>query len=70
MKIPICNICNIPLRIRDGYVGFRCMCDEDIRIIPYEYISKCKQIKILDKNDEISELFISSFLTMSKKCVI
>jgi hypothetical protein len=30
-----CKICNTPVNIKNGKIYMRCMCDEEIRIIPY-----------------------------------
>ena len=68
MKIPICISCQIPLKIKNGFARFRCMCDEDIRMIPLEYLGKHSDIKYLDIN-EAKELFLHSFLTTSQNLV-
>ena len=48
MKNIICIICNTPLKIRGKYACFKCMCDEDIRIIPLEDIEYYPQIHLLN----------------------
>lgn len=68
MKIPICISCKTPLKIREGYARFRCMCDEDVRIIPIKCIGEHAHIKHLDIN-EASDFFIERFLTTSQNLV-
>jgi len=33
MKIPVCAMCNTPLIKQKYYFAFKCMCDEDVRMI-------------------------------------
>ncbi len=66
-QIPICISCNVPLKIKNGYARFRCMCDEEIRMIHVNCLFNNPCIKNIDVEDDgiLSELFIKDFLTNS-----
>ena len=66
MKMPICKYCNIPLKIKGRYAGFRCICDDETRFIPKPF--KHENVIFLhtdDDREEVSKLFITDFLTRS-----
>ena len=35
--IPVCSDCETPVKINRTHLVFRCMCDDEIRIIPIEF---------------------------------
>lgn len=56
MKIPICSMCDTPLIKKNSYLAFKCMCDDEVRIIPLEFDWKeCSHIKYLSIIDVTTE---------------
>ena len=59
MKIPVCSNCETPLARKTRHLAFRCMCDEDIRIIPFELDweehSHIKYLSILERVTEYEQ---------------
>lgn len=36
-SIPVCSICETPVKVNKSYLAFRCMCDDEIRTIPVDF---------------------------------
>lgn len=74
MKIPICKTCQLPLKIHEKYLKFRCMCNEDVRTLLYTdgdghnnhvaYLCPKKDRK------QLSDIFIKKTLTVSEKQLV
>jgi hypothetical protein len=69
MKNPICITCETPLKIKRKNVHFRCMCDDEVRIVPLELAETHTHIRYLDDENAVSRLFIKEFLTTSIQLV-
>lgn len=69
MKTPACKVCRIPLKPRGNKLIFKCMCDEDLRILSCDNICDYdSHITYLSEN-ELSGHFIKTVLTYSVEMV-
>lgn len=50
MKVPVCSYCDTPLIKRNSYLAFKCMCDDEVRIVPFdvEFHTNIKYLSILE----------------------
>ena len=54
-SIPVCSACETPVKVNQNYLAFRCMCDDEVRIIPTEFdwenSFRIKYLSILDQEN-------------------
>lgn len=69
MKIPACKICRTPLKPRGNKLMFKCMCDEDLRILLCNNVHNYESNITYLSEDELSRHFIKTVLTYSVEMV-
>lgn len=66
-------MCRIPLRVKGELLKFRCMCDDDVRMLMRETVCDDNEhvayLSVVEHRNEISDLFIKVVLTSSKELV-